>query len=623
MYSFCLVGMETKERSITVSLNCDSEALLAETMATGALYSAMVLDNIALAKEMLTLNPCAVNTSLIEHCSDDTVNLLHLAPNREWAKLLVKYGAQIDQKSSKGLTPLDCACLRGSGFYDSHLDYLIRHGADVNNVDASGNSLLHRIIQTNNNLTPKLISILLRNGVDINKRNNEGQTPFDVAVFTYNSEIIQCFEKVGIFFIPALGKISPIRLLKHKACKLKGIESLAFFSIFRRAPLNCLAKFFMFIKQCEERQQRTKNIPLLSDGIIINSYGCCLKNCSFKDLEQLVGKNAIQYAKKCLSSVCIQSYQQLENKDDCSFTAHIIAYPFAVSYDTKIRNKLCKYMINHLCDNIIASSYLLNRIDDINFVDSKGNNLLHRAVLANNTTLLNFMVTDAFNPIIDFTKKNKVGLTPLGLAKRDKNSACIEILYKGLGAKLGRIPKHDPLRKKVVHFLNKECDVHYRRIQKGKTLLFKIATHFCSGTYWASLLLKKGARINITDNSKEPILGRTIKKLNTLIRLGFPEKEDLPMLLLLLQNGALVTKKMLSQCCNSRNVQEILQEAYDKQECCVCYENYAIMGDIPCSNMHRGSFLCSACYTCIKDRNNGCPFNCGQLNDDYCPLEIA
>ena len=82
----------------------------------------------------------------------------------------------IDVPSELGITPLHCACIKGS---KNAVDLLLDLGANINALDKEGNNCLHYAVNSNN---PNLLKKLIIRGADKNLKNQKGETPYDLAV---------------------------------------------------------------------------------------------------------------------------------------------------------------------------------------------------------------------------------------------------------------------------------------------------------------------------------------------------------------------------------------------------------------------------------------------------------
>ena len=81
----------------------------------------------------------------------------------------------IDVPSELGITPLHCACRKGS---KNAVDLLLDLGANINAEDNDGNNCLHYAVMSNN---VTLLKKLLVRGADKTKTNKEGDSPLNMA----------------------------------------------------------------------------------------------------------------------------------------------------------------------------------------------------------------------------------------------------------------------------------------------------------------------------------------------------------------------------------------------------------------------------------------------------------
>ena len=89
----------------------------------------------------------------------------------------------IDVPSELGITPLHCACIKGS---KNAIDLLLDLGANINAVDNDGNNCLHYAVNSNKST---IVKKLLVRGADKTLKNNNDQLPLDIAK-SNNSKII-------------------------------------------------------------------------------------------------------------------------------------------------------------------------------------------------------------------------------------------------------------------------------------------------------------------------------------------------------------------------------------------------------------------------------------------------
>lgn len=77
-----------------------------------------------------------------------------------------------------------------------------------------------------------------------------------------------------------------------------------------------------------------------------------------------------------------------------------------------------------------------------------------------------------------------------------------------------------------------------------------------------------------------------------------------------LDKGMVVTKNVINEAKNE-DYKLLLQNAYDAQKCCVCFEHPEDMRDMPCNNEHVDNFICRECYNQLR---------CNNFNERKCPL---
>ena len=106
--------------------------------------------------------------------------------------------------------------------------------------------------------------------------------------------------------------------------------------------------------------------------------------------------------------------------------------------------------------------------------------------------------------------------------------------------------------------------------------------------------------------------------------------EDEKAVKVLLDYGAFVNFAILNDMdkLSSQDIFELLKDAYENQQCCICFESQqaldkvnCVLSYIPCKINHRNNFICKKCYEGLKciDGKKQCPFNCkeklGAFND--------
>ena len=99
----------------------------------------------------------------------------------------------IDVPSELGITPLHCACIRGS---KNAVDLLLDLGANINALDNEGNNCLHYAVNSKN---PNLLKKLLIRGADKTIKNQKNETPLDLAVQYKYTQLINILQAKNSF----------------------------------------------------------------------------------------------------------------------------------------------------------------------------------------------------------------------------------------------------------------------------------------------------------------------------------------------------------------------------------------------------------------------------------------
>lgn len=106
---------------------------------------------------------------------------LHVASYKgdpELVELLIARGAGVNAvEDHYGFTPLHHTIAYGNSKI-AEIELLIRHGADVNTRSSRGEPPLHWAVRKGD---AKMVELLLRRGADVNARDDKGLTPLDVA----------------------------------------------------------------------------------------------------------------------------------------------------------------------------------------------------------------------------------------------------------------------------------------------------------------------------------------------------------------------------------------------------------------------------------------------------------
>ena len=118
---------------------------------------------------------------------------LHMTRNAGIVRELIDNGAEIDAVDHKNITPLHLACRSGD---IETVVLLIHHGAYVNFQDKRGLTPLHFAVDryfTINWCSPAKLEIarhLIENGAEVNIKDNKNNTPLDYAAMYCNKDLV-------------------------------------------------------------------------------------------------------------------------------------------------------------------------------------------------------------------------------------------------------------------------------------------------------------------------------------------------------------------------------------------------------------------------------------------------
>ena len=174
-----------------------------DSSGVAAIHLAVLESNIELI-EILINNGAdvniAVNSSRTEsrfHAHLHEFTPLHIAANFhftanlnsfEMAGLLIANGADVNQKSDDGQSPLHIAVRGGN---DRLVELLIANGADVNAKDFEDYTPLHNAAW---NGRLGVVEVLVSNGADINASAYDGRTPYRCATRKNHQDVTAFFE---------------------------------------------------------------------------------------------------------------------------------------------------------------------------------------------------------------------------------------------------------------------------------------------------------------------------------------------------------------------------------------------------------------------------------------------
>jgi ankyrin len=157
-------------------LNCRMNAeVIGALIVGGATYdimSAMANQDLRHVKSLLKKNPEEVNSKWMNGFAP-----LHVNNGFEIGKLLIKLGADVDQRSEDGTTPLIYLCNRLKAEPAVAMLY-IQNGAHINAQNKAGSTALHGAVRRGHE---EIVEALLKSGARKGLKNKKGETPLDKA----------------------------------------------------------------------------------------------------------------------------------------------------------------------------------------------------------------------------------------------------------------------------------------------------------------------------------------------------------------------------------------------------------------------------------------------------------
>lgn len=535
---------------------------------------------------------------------------LHYAANKTIAKILLKHRDNTNKKDVFGKKPFATALDDWPARYDvAH--YVLKHGRDswfkVNAVDRFTNyTMLHNA--AGGNLFDN-VNFLLRHNANPAVYNNDGQTPLQMAIKGWHWQTIDVFKKAGIFFISS-GQCELFKLLHNNAQKLRSLVSGTHYEV---GTVNLLAQLLIGVRSGLWYGQ--------GQEIVISSDGITFKHSSRNDLCKLFGKKSIEYVEQLIDEchARVKVNGNIFNWRGPEFKRELQKYPFVVAYDKdEAFDIVLKIMENGdtdlfewlFTDNTSYSNGGLVFKPDLSGVDCDGNTLLHRAAMHGNTVALMILIKNDINLL---TQRNNAGKTVLDLIQACSNKDYVKGQIICINDAIAKIflttPSHDPEYKNIKNFLKSGFDINACIVNDIKTTVLHWAAR---EDYQKCLfLLKNGASVNVQDDDGHSPLFFVVRESSFI-------KNPVDTIMLLLKYGALITERMI-ECADSDYVRALLQQQYEEQICCVCYDQFLGMPAIPCAGSHGSSRLCEGCYTSICEKHGGknplCPLCRKQLGD--------
>lgn len=562
---------------------------------------------------------------------------LHCAHNAKCANLLILAGADIEVKNKEQHTPLWCSLLckkdyHGRSKYCEEMEVaqaLLARNATMLVRDLNGFTLLQKTVQRWND---QVVEFLLSNVPDTIEGDSYVAEAFDVAVQQYQKygnvaqTILPAFEKRGLLFFP-------------------GMKPTFFFAkdYHQFEYLNYCARLFTAVKRRRKEPRLIKNAT--NHGILFNQCGCIAKYVSERDLDTFFTKDTTEtlselfifLSNQALALITAGKVQEFENK--------LSNIPFVIKYDQSIVHKMVLKAIES--DKTIFLKLLLKHT----MADSKKllgtwldddwgwkGNYVHYAVRFSNPKAIKLLAQYGVNCL----HTDEEGDTPLDDAISLTDQPCIQALNKVLSEQF-RVEYRKGNYKKAKNLLMQMTDANVKERTTGDTLVHYILEYLRDSQLkkFLALLKAKDANFNMRNNEQEtPLLKALILAthspnrskgdkavfealLNTGARVRVKDKRNNSLLSLaliwkyfdgaelFLQHEAIVDNVDLQREM-PQELKEKLQEVYDAQECCICFESADNLADIGCKNKHN-ELMCKNCFDGMK--NKVCPLDYGELSE--------
>jgi ankyrin repeat protein len=585
---------------------------------------------------------------LLEHDADPNHTTkkgntpLHYAKTVKTAQLLLDHDALVNVKNKKGRTPLYKAlfCNKGQGLEIAQL--LLEHGAHINCIDKKKKTLLHHAVKNTYHWTAEF---LLHNGINPNITNGKGLTAFECVMDYYGStytKLFTVFKKYGMLFYR---DVQPADIFSPAPYNM--LTKANMFDADLCLYINRVAGLFVSANYYNEAYDSPKN------GISFNRSGCLVQNISKSDLARYFTPITFKKISTSLRFLRKEMVFEFEFNNSQGLSDLLECFPWLTHYDNELTYRMIQDAIENgynkclqaLLETKADLSGLItydHRIDKECMLDVKSRGIcaarldkipfLHWAVLCDNSKAIRLLIKYG----ADCLQKNNNQQTPLEYAIQLDRKKCIDVLnvllcqfcrnsYEACEYKKSKqymrsiidpnvlLDKGDLLLhaviknsdiKKVMQFLplilTKRADVN-RANGKGKTALSKIPAYDENMFPIFEMLLVAGAKIVNRGNANNSLL--------TMAVAG----ESYKLIELFLEYGALVTKDAFGFCGRNtpKKIKQLLQQKYDEQACCVCYEHPDDLSDIACQNRH-SEFLCKHCHGLCKPK---CPMCQNVLGD--------
>jgi ankyrin repeat protein len=510
---------------------------------------------------------------------------LHYVQTISGVCLLSKLGGMA-QENICGLIPL-CTILMGSETtlhkknerQRAELASLLSPDNYNNFRNRDGETLLHRVVEC-----PFAAQFLLEHRHHPNAVNKFGRTPFDSVLqtrFLFRQErlVLQnLFEKYGMFFFP---RISPMQLFDMESD--------------RALFLNRWAGVFALVhSKHDEDLLRSNRSSCMSNGVICNEHGCIINVASMNDLRLLFQNK--EYAIYDLLNKKFKKVNALVKKNDYNGLREKLAkYSFVKKYECWMFSLLFTAIINNAqkCLEILMEGEIDKDIINKTVLrwrdvpDQAGGNLLHLAIFCNNPSAISLLMKHNINS----TAWDSQSRSPMRCAVELKRDECFGVLRRGTAEHYKKAFKENDDEK--IEQLSRDC--FQNQGVWGDTDILCILTFLKSSTKIDSstvLDIVKDFCPKMLLSFPNVITGESL--LDPAIK-----NKDFKFVELLLKRGAIVEEYMLKNKHIPEDLKNVMQQKYEEQNCCICFEHPKALALIPCDFAHT-DLICKQCYDDIE-----------------------
>jgi ankyrin repeat protein len=543
---------------------------------------------------------------------------LHCVKTFKSAQLLIQAGALVNAKNAFGNTPLSGVLFdknrrkeRPSTEWLDIAQLLVSSGANINvKSTKKRGTLLHDAVE---HMNDEAANFLLCKGADTSKRNGDKLTAFELLIDMRSADIKQSsllfsiFEKYNMLFFPGMSA----RTLCATPSWIKSDLPYDQHSV---ALISALAKLCTHL-------DRSGRLPVTS-GVLSNARGCIVNKITYQDLANCFDYGVLGSIQEKLHSVVqyVLGCITCKNYEQANVALH--AFPFVTTYcDVKATTMIMGALQQKEC--ICLKVLIENKIDIHTraFHEWKcceGGTALHQAIYYNNPKAITLLMEAG----VDCLEKNLYGETTMEYAvnRQEEQPDCVKVLNKEIGKLcIRKVMQCDYKKAKQLLAQMVDCNImlndYYSFLQE---LVQSNWVLYVKTAKMIPLLVAKGIDLNRCNKNGDTILyecvynaeerlpitkallqaGANVNKGNESPLRHAIHLKRFFLVPLFLEHGAIVKKEMMDykSIVLPEDTKTLLQQKYDEQQCCVCFELPDDLSNIPCNGKHRGYYMCKGCY---------------------------